>query len=205
MPTRWYPWGSFARAAIEACRIYAARVHEIDDDVEALQHLLDDSYAQMGAHMQTIHTPERRVAAADLVRVLRGVRVLSLATVTANCEPRVGPVDGLFYRGAFWFGSGQESLRFRHLRARPSVSGAHTVGETFAVIVHGVAHEVDVRTAYGGGFHDYLLEVYPDGDTWYPPDEKPAYARIEGRRMYAYAFEPAVLQQLLGESRPAGI
>jgi uncharacterized pyridoxamine 5'-phosphate oxidase family protein len=180
-------------------------MHEHDDDIDNLQDLLDVSYQHMGEHMRSIHTPERRVMAADLVRVLRGVRVLNLATVNARCEPRVAPVDGLFYRGAFWFGSGQNSVRFQHLRDRPSVSGSHTVGETFAVIVHGVAEEVDVRAADDGEFHDYLLDVYPDWDEWYPPDDKPAYARIDPWRMYAYAFEPAVLQQLLRESGPAGI
>jgi uncharacterized pyridoxamine 5'-phosphate oxidase family protein len=180
-------------------------MHERDDDIDALQRLLDDSYRRMGEHMRSIHTPERRVMAADLVRILRGVRVLDLATVNARCEPRVGPVDGLFYRGEFWFGSSQTSVRFRHLRERPSVSGSHTVGESFAVVVHGVAQEVDARKADGGAFLDYLHEIYPDWDEWNPLDNPPAYARIEARRMYAYAFEPAVVQQLLGESGPAGI
>ncbi len=179
-------------------------MYETAADLTELQQLLDASYERIGEHMRSIHTPERRVQAADLVSILRGVRVLNLATVTARCEPRVGPVDGLFYRGAFWFGSGQDSVRFRHLRQRPQVSGSHTVGETFAVIVHGVAREVDVRTADDGGFHEYLVEIYPDWDEWYPPDAKPAYARIDAERMYAYAFEPSVLQQLK-ESGPAGI
>jgi uncharacterized pyridoxamine 5'-phosphate oxidase family protein len=174
-------------------------MHETDADLAALQALLDASYAGIGEHMRSIHTPERRVSARDLVRILQGVRVLHLATVTASCAPRVSPVDGLFYRGRFWFGSGQESLRFRHLRARPSVSASHAVGETFAVIVHGRAVDVpDVRTADDRGFHGYLREVYPSWDEWYPPEEKPAYAYIEADRMYAYAFERAVLDELLG-------
>ncbi len=175
-------------------------MHETDADIAALQQLLDASYAGIGEHMQSIHTPERRVSAHDVAGVLRGVRVLHLATVTASCAPRVSPVDGLFYRGQFWFGSGQQSLRFRHLRSRPQVSASHTVGETFAVIVHGHAVEIpDVRTVDGGGFHDYLREVYPAWDEWYPPDEEdPAYARIDADRMYAYAFERSVLDELLG-------
>jgi uncharacterized pyridoxamine 5'-phosphate oxidase family protein len=175
-------------------------VHEVDADVSALQQLLDASYARIGEHMRSIHTPERRVGARDLVAILRGVRVLHLATVSPSCVPRVSPVDGLFYRGQFWFGSGQESVRFRHLRARPQVSASHTVGETFAVIVHGRAVEVpDVRAADEGGFHRFLHEVYPSWDEWYPPDAPdPAYARIEADRMYAYAFEPAVLAELAG-------
>jgi hypothetical protein len=171
-------------------------VHETDDDVAALQHLLDDSYARAGAHLRNIHTPDRRASASDLVRILRGVRVLNLATVTARCEPRVGPVDGIFYRGAFWFGSAHESVRFRHVRARPQVSGAHTIGETFAVIVHGRAVEADVSRPEHAGFKATLLEVYPEWEATFGA-ENPPYARIDAATMYAYAFEPSVLEGLL--------
>ena len=173
-------------------------MHENAQDLEVLQEVLDRTYQSAGAHVRNIHTPERRVSAVDVARILRGVRVLHLATVTAGCEPRVSPVDGLFYRGAFWFGSAHDSLRFRHLRARPAVSASHAVGETFAVIVHGRAIEVDVAAPDQRGFRDYVLEVYPDWLTWYPGDPPP-YARIEPERMFAYAFEPQVLARLLVE------
>ena len=170
-------------------------MHETPADLDALQALLDNTYARAGEHLRSIHTPERRVHAPDLARVLQGVRVLNLATVTASCEPRVGPVDGIFYRGHFWFGSGHNSLRFQHLRARPQVSGAHTVGETFAVIVHGRAVEIDVSAADFAGFRDTLLQIYPHWEEWYS-GEPPPYARIDAQRMYAYAFEPAALDAL---------
>jgi len=172
-------------------------VHEAPADLAALQQLLDASYARMGTHMRSIHTPERRVAAPDLARVLRGVRVLDLATVTAACEPRVGPVDGLFFRGHFHFGSGRESVRFRHLRARPQVSACHTIGETFATIVHGRAVEIDVRAGEHRDFLAYVHEVYPEWDEWYAGDT-PRYARIDPDVMYAYAFEPSALDGLRG-------
>jgi len=172
-------------------------VHETAAEIAALQQLLDASYARIGSHMRSIHTPERRVAASDLARVLRGVRVLDLATVTAACEPRVSPVDGLFFRGRFYFGSGPESARFRHLRARPQVSACHTIGETFATIVHGHAVEIDVRSLEQHEFLSYVREVYPDWDEWYA-GETPPYARIEPKVMYAYAFEPSVLEGLRG-------
>ena len=172
-------------------------MHETAAEIAGLQQLLDASYARIGAHMRTIHTPERRVAASDLARVLRGVRVLDLATVTAACEPRVSPVGGLFFRGRFYFGSGPESARFRHLRVRPQVSACHTIGETFATIVHGRAVEIDVRASEQAGFLDYVHEVYPDWEEWYD-GETPPYARIEPTVMYAYAFEASVLDGLRG-------
>jgi uncharacterized pyridoxamine 5'-phosphate oxidase family protein len=174
-------------------------MHETPADLDALQSLLDATYRGIGEHMRSIHTPERRVRAGDVARILRGVRVLDLATVTASCEPRVGPVDGLFYRGRFYFGSGKESVRFGHLRRRPQVSACHTVGETFAVIVHGRAVEIDVRAGDNAGFLDYVREVYPQWEEWYG-DDTPPYAFIEPVKMYAYAFEPSVLAELTGDA-----
>lgn len=171
-------------------------MHETESDVGAVQQLLDDSYARIGEHMKSIHTPERRVSARDLGPILRGVRVLDLATVTANCEPRVGPVDGLFFRGRFYFGSGENSVRFRHIRERPQVSACHTVGETFAVIVHGRAVEIDIHVAEQAEFLAYVRTVYPTWDEWQTEGETAPYAYIEPARMYAYAFEPTVVEQL---------
>ena len=46
--------------------------------------------------------------------------LLALATVTADGRPIVGPVDGIFYRGSFHFGSAPDSVRFRHIRPAPA-------------------------------------------------------------------------------------
>jgi hypothetical protein len=51
----------------------------------------------------------------------------------------VAPVDGIFFHGRFWFGSAENSLRFRHIRSRLSVIAAHTRGEDLCVIFHGSA------------------------------------------------------------------
>ena len=112
---------------------------ETPNDLRELTELLDRSYARAGDHLRSIFTPERRIAAGELVALLPGVQVLNLATVTRACAPRVAPVDGLFYRGQFWFGSAAASVRFTHLRERPQVSATHTRGEELAIIVHGTA------------------------------------------------------------------
>jgi hypothetical protein len=114
-------------------------MHETAEDRIALSDLLDRSYARAGDHLRSIFTSERRIPADELVALLPGVQVLNLATVSRACAPRVAPVDGLFYRGRFWFGSAAASVRFAHLRERPQVSASHTRGEELAVIVHGTA------------------------------------------------------------------
>src|SRR5919202_967924 len=124
-------------------------MYETAEDLAVLQRLLDDSYAVAGPHLRRIITAERRLPAEEVVARLSGMRLLALATVTSDGRPIVGPVDGIFYRGAFHFGSSPDSVRFRHIRARPHVSATHLPGEELAVTVHGRAEQVDVSS---GGF-----------------------------------------------------
>ena len=162
-------------------------MHETPEDMAELATLLDRSYERAGQHLRSIFTPERRIPADDLIALLPGVQVLNLATVTRACQPRVAPVDGLFYRGRFWFGSSPTSARFTHLRERPQVSASHTRGESLAVIVHGTAVPVDLGDPATAGFRDYCREVYgADWDDW---GAAAAYARIDAERIYTYRSE----------------
>jgi hypothetical protein len=170
-------------------------VHETPADIAALQELLDRSYAAAGAHLLRIHTPERRPSAKQIAERLTGMCLLSLATVTADCRPIVGPVDGIFYKSAFHFGSSPDSVRFRHLRNRPHVSATHLPAEEFAVTVHGRAVPVDIQSDEGAGFRSTLLEIYVPryGPDWEEEflDSGPLYARIEADRMFAFAMPSA--------------
>lgn len=117
------------------------------------------------------------------------MRLLSLATVTSDGRPLVGPVDGIFYRGAFHFGSSPGSVRFRHIRQRPCVSATHLPSEEFAVTVHGKASIVDVKDEEHSGFRQTLLDVYVPryGEEWETfLDSGPVYARIAADRMFTF-------------------
>jgi len=166
-------------------------VHETPEDIRALQELLDRSYATAGRHLRSITTPERRVDAQELAGRLTGMCLLVVATVTADCRPIAGPLDGIFYRGAFHFGTAPDSVRYRHLLARPQVSATHLPREEFAVNVHGRAAPVDVRAAESRGFRETLLEVYVPryGPEWEQfLDSGPVYLRIEADRMFTFAM-----------------
>jgi hypothetical protein len=157
---------------------------ETPNDLRELTELLDRSYARAGDHLRSIFTPERRIAAGELVALLPGVQVLNLATVTRACAPRVAPVDGLFYRGQFWFGSAAASVRFTHLRERPQVSASHTRGEELAIVVHGTAALIDTGDPAHDGFADYYRDVYGFG--WTEWDIPVQFARINASRLYTY-------------------
>lgn len=167
-------------------------MHESQAELDELQALLDRSYARAGAHLLSIHTPERRLGAQQVADRLTGMCLLALATVAADGRPVVGPIDGIFYRGAFHFGSSPDSLRFRHIRARPHVSATHLPGEELAVTVHGRAVAVDVQGAEERGFRRALLDIYVPryGAEWEEfLDSGPVYARIDAERMFAFAIE----------------
>ena len=160
-------------------------MHETPADIRALQQLLDRSYERAGPHLRSITTPERRVDAATLAARLTGMCLLVVATVTAGCRPIAGPLDGIFYRGAFHFGTAPNSVRHRHLLARPQVSATHLPREEFAVNVHGRAVPVEIA----GGFRETLLEVYVPryGPEWEEfLDSGPVYMRIDADRMFTF-------------------
>jgi nitroimidazol reductase NimA-like FMN-containing flavoprotein (pyridoxamine 5'-phosphate oxidase superfamily) len=158
--------------------------HETDEDLRELQRLLDESHAAAGAHLKRIFTDERRVSAADLSARLTGVQVTALATVTAAGEPRVAPVDGLFYRGRIWFGSAPDSNRFRNIRARPQVSATVIDGEEFALVVHGTAREIVLAEPEHEGFREYIGEVYGRAQIEWATGHP--YAWIEPKLMFSF-------------------
>jgi Pyridoxamine 5'-phosphate oxidase len=161
-------------------------MHETPDDLAALQALLDKSYESAGQHLRRIITPERRLTAEQVAERLQGMCLLALATATADGRPIVGPVDGVFFRGSFHFGSAPDSVRFRHINARPHVSATHLPGEELAVTVHGRAVPTDILSEENVELGQAYRDVY--GPTWRHLAEQGAqYARIEADRMFTFA------------------
>jgi hypothetical protein len=170
-------------------------MHETPADLAALQDLLDRSYAAAGPHLRRIITAERRLSAEQVAERLTGMSLLALATVTADGRPIVGPVDGIFFRGSFHFGSSPDSVRFRHIRARPHVSATHLPGEELAVTVHGRAIPVQIKSDAGAGLRQTLLDVYVPryGPQWEKfLDSGPVYARISAERMFTFHMAPPI-------------
>ena len=163
-------------------------MHETDQDLKQLQRLLDRSYHAAGCHLLAIHTPDRRLEAPEVAERLTGMCLLALATVTADHRPIVGPVDGVFYRGSFHFGSAPHSLRLRHLAKRPQVSATHLPGEHLAVTVHGRAVPIDLANPEAAGFREALLDIYVPryGPDWEHFMDQAQYRRITAERMFAF-------------------
>ena len=168
-------------------------MHETAEDLAALQALLDASFEHAGEHFRRITTDERRLSAEQTCERLQGMTLLVLATATKDGRPLNGPVDGVFYRGHFYFGSSPDSVRFRHIAQRPWVSATHLPAEELAVTVHGRAVPVDVRNPVEAGIRQTLLDIYVPryGAEWEQfLDSGVQYARVDAERMFTFSMPP---------------
>ncbi len=171
-------------------------MHETEPELRNLQTLVDASLGRSTAHLRSIISGERSLTAEQLTRVLTGMCVLVLSTVTAKGEPRVSAVDGHFLHGRWVFGTARGAAKARHLRARPAASAAHVRGEELGVFVHG---EVEELISADGSthpdwppIHEHLRGHY--GDFYRDTDWKDVvYYRLRPTWMAAYTTDPARL------------
>jgi hypothetical protein len=157
-------------------------LHETDEDVRWLQDLLDRSYQAAGSHLREIHSDAARVTAGAVVARLQGMKVLVVATVSADGRPLTGPVDGFFHRGRWHFGTSPDAFRARHLARSPAVSATYVHGEELVVTVHGRARRLDLA-GDDAGFVQVLRDKY--GDDWDDWAGAAPHFAIEPDRMYA--------------------
>lgn len=165
---------------------------ETTEELAALQNLLDDSAAAAGAHMRDIITEDHRLDAEELTRRLRGMCLITVASVTADGRPLTGPVDGYFLHGSWWFSSGSESVRIRHWKTRPAVSATYLPGEELSVTVHGRAELFDLHGSECTELRQAMLDFYlpkqgPAFQEWMDGLEGAFGVRVDARKLFTYA------------------
>jgi general stress protein 26 len=164
---------------------------ETPEEMDRLEQLLDRSAAAAGPHLRGIITDNRRLSAAQVCQLMQGMRLLVVATVTADGRPLAGPVDGYFLHGSFYFSSGRDSVRMRHLAARPGVSATYLPGENLALTVHGRAELFDVNDPALGELRQAMLDHYlprqgPGFETWLDQADAVG-ARIIADKMFTFS------------------
>jgi uncharacterized pyridoxamine 5'-phosphate oxidase family protein len=159
---------------------------ESEDDVRALQALLDRTFAQANPHLTSIVKPERRLNARQVVRYLQGTKHVAFATVNARGEPRVAPLDGVFIHGRFTVSTGGSAARLRHLRANPACSAAHMDGDTVGIVAHGHATVIGRDEPGVEEIEPVWREIY--GSSPFEWGEGVVFMRLEPTSMWAYAF-----------------
>ena len=166
---------------------------ETTEELDSLQQILDRSAAGAGPHLRDIITDDRRLSAPQLSEKLQGMRLLVVATVTADGRPLAGPVDGYLLHGSFYFSSGRNSVRMRHLAARPAVSATYLPGEELAVTVHGRAELFDVNDPSRGELREAMLGHYlplqgPAFETWLDQADAVG-ARIAADKIFTFSMD----------------
>ena len=171
-------------------------MYETAPELAELDDLLTRSLRGAGEHLRAIVTEgERTLNAAETAAVLTGMRTLSVATVTKAGEPRISGEDGHFLHARWVFTTSGVAVKARHLRARPSVSVAHIVGDDLGIFCHGRAEFLEPDHPDFPEIEEHLVAHYGSSpSTW---AEDIAYLRVQPHWMVSYAFAK---QRLLAEA-----
>ena len=164
-------------------------MHETEAELDALQELIDRSMGSVNPHMREIFSPERRLSARQLATYLQGVKHVAFATVNKAGEPRVAPLDGLFFHARFHVSTGGRAARLHHLRRNPAVSVTHFVGDDMAVIVHGTGTLIGEGHPEVAPIDELATGIYGSSPfTW---GEGITFIRVEPAAVYTYAPDPS--------------
>src|SRR4051794_23812403 len=169
------------------------------EEIAALQLLLDRSHAGATNHLRNIVHAGRTLTAEDLTGLLTGMKVLSVATVTARGEPRISALDGHFLHGTWTFGTGGASAKARHLERRPQVSVAHVDGERMALFAHGDAERLTPEHEAWDGVLAHWTAHYGSSPLDWGDDVR--MYRLRPSWLVGYAAQRA---ELLAEAAAAG-
>ena len=167
-------------------------MYETPEELAELDRLLSGSLGGASEHLRSIMTEEERTLnAAETCRVLTGMKTLALATVTNAGEPRISGVDGHFLHARWVFTTAGNAVKARHLRARPSASVAHIVGDDLGVYAHGTVEFLSDADADFPGIEAHLVNHYGSSpSSW---GDYIVYLRFQPSWMVSYAFNKSAL------------
>jgi Pyridoxamine 5'-phosphate oxidase len=164
-------------------------VRETAADLHHLQSVLDESAQGASPFLRrSFEIPEHSLSAEQLAAHLQGSLTVALATVTARGEPRVAPINAVFYRGAFHIPTVAQAARARHLARRPGASLTYFEDTGLAVIVHGRATIIDVDAPAFAELDE--IQVSSGNQSPLEWEGDAIYLKIEPGTMFTYARAP---------------
>jgi hypothetical protein len=164
-------------------------VRETQQELAALQSLIDRSHAATKPHMRGITHPEKfALSAEQVVRLLDGMRTVAVAAPSPKGDPLVAPMDGWFLHGKFYFSSGGDSIRIRGLQKRPRASIAYFEGERFLINAHGNALLMFKGHEEVGEIDEIFREHY--GGSAFDWSDDGVYVRLDADRFFTYSRTP---------------
>jgi hypothetical protein len=159
-------------------------VYETAEELGQLQELIDGSMQGASEQLRSIAHERRRLSAAQVVEVLRGHAQMAVATVTANGEPRVSPLDVLLMHGRFYFCTSARAAKVAHLRRRRAVSLAYIDSDIVGITAHGYATLHEWGAPRFSELDREFLAAY--GGTPSTEEEAVVFIEVEPVRLYTY-------------------
>ncbi len=165
-------------------------MRETPADLRQLQALLDESVAVATPFLRrSFEMPEHSLSARQLAVHLQGSLTVALATVTKQGEPRVAPINALFFRGSFYVPTVAESARATNIVRRPAVSLSYFESTSLAVIVHGRGRTIDESHSDFAAVDE--LQVESGAESPRDWSGKPVYVKVDAATIFTYARHPA--------------
>ena len=177
-------------------------MYETEAELDALDDLLTASLTGATGHLRSIVTGEHTLDARQTARVLTGMRLLSLATVTASGEPRISAADGHFLHARWVFSTDGGAAKAGHLRARPQASVAHLDGEDLGVFAHGRVEFLDPSHPDFAAIEAHLTAHYGSSPSSWGDDI--VYLRLVPHWMVVYAGAKAKVLAAAAADGPPG-
>jgi hypothetical protein len=110
---------------------------ETKSELSALQRLLDASFERSGEQLRSVFDASNRLTASQLSG-FQGVRLVAVATVNSNGEPRAAPRSAAFLHGKFCLAANVESVMVRRLANKPLL-GITYFENRLLIVGHGTA------------------------------------------------------------------
>jgi hypothetical protein len=173
-------------------------MYETKSELEDLQRLLDRSMGGAGAHVRSIFKDEHRLSALQVSAYLMGVRQVAAATVSSKGEPRVAPVDSVFFHGKFHVSTDMNSLRAKHLQRKPQLSLTYFESADPAIIAHGIAEFIGKDNQDFVRLDAEWVKAY--GQSVSELSSTVTFIRLDARRMLAYALHPERFSRISSSS-----
>jgi len=163
-------------------------MYESEVEIIELQGLLDRSMSNACSHLQSIFNRNHWLSARQVCLYLQGVKQVAAATVTSKGEPRVAPIDAVFFHGRFYLSTDSRSLRARHLTKRPAVSVTYFESADPVIIVHGRAVFIQKSQPEFHILDSEWVKAY--GRSILELSETVGFIRVDPTTMLACAFHP---------------
>lgn len=159
---------------------------ETKAELAALQGLLDESFERAGEQLSLVWGAGNRLTARQLAG-FQGVRLVAVATVNSQGEPRAAPRSAAFLHGKFYLAANTESVMVKRLSNNPLL-GMTYFENRLLIVAHGTAAPFRRGTSGYEELSAGWVKAFKGGLR--SLDGTDILIRVDAKNMLAYANRP---------------